>query len=109
MNWVALVVCILIFARWAAEVWLSNLNRRHVLAHADAVPEAFRGIVDEPTYKKSVAYTLAKARFGNIEETYGVIVLLVFLFTGVLLLALPFFAHYHATSAWTLSTFRFTL
>ena len=61
MNWVAPVVCILILARWAAELWLSQLNRRHVLAHADAVPVAFRGIVDEPTYKKSVAYTLAKA------------------------------------------------
>jgi len=109
MNWVALVVCLLILARWAAEVWLSNLNRRHVLAHADAVPAAFRGIVDEPTYKKSVAYTLAKARFGNIEETYGVIVLMVILFSGVLPFAFHFFAHHHGTSAWTMAAFLFTV
>ena len=109
MNWVAPVACILIFARWAAELWLSNLNRRHVLAHADAVPEAFRGIVDEPTYKKSVAYTLAKARFGTIEETYGVIVLLVILFSGVLPFAFHFFEHHHGTSAWTMAACLFTV
>jgi STE24 endopeptidase len=109
MNWVAFAVCILIVARWAAELWLSNLNRHYVLAHADAVPEAFRGIVDEPTYKKSVAYTLAKERFGNIEETYGAIVLLVFLFSGVLPFAFHFFVHHHGTSAWTMAAFLFTV
>ena len=109
MNWVATVVCVLIFARWAAELWLSNLNRRHVLAHADAVPEAFRGIVDEATYKKSVAYTLAKTRFGSIEETYGVIVLLVFLFSGLLPFGFHFFAHHHGTSAWSMAAFLFAV
>ena len=109
MNWVAVVICALIFARWAAELWLSNLNRRHVLAHADAVPEAFRGIVDEPTYKKSVAYTLAKARFGSIEETYGAIVLLVFLFSGVLPFGFHFFEHHHGTSAWSMAAFLFAV
>ena len=107
MNWVAVVVCALIVARWAAELWLSNLNRRHVLAHADAVPEAFRGMVDEDTYKKSVAYTLAKARFGSIEETWGFIVLLVFLFSGVLPFAFHFVAQHHGMSAWSMAVFLF--
>src|SRR6201986_166084 len=98
MNWVALIVCLLVFARWAAEFWLSNLNRRHVLAHAGAVPEAFRGIIDEPAYKKSVDYTLAKASFGNIEEVYDTILLSVFLFSGVLPFVFHFFAHHHGTS-----------
>jgi STE24 endopeptidase len=109
MNWVALVACALIFARWAAELWLSNLNRRHVLAHADAVPEAFRGVVDEATYKKSVAYTLAKARFGSIEETWGMIVLLAFLFSGVLPFAFHFFEYHHGTSAWSMAAFLFAV
>src|SRR3569833_1900697 len=109
MNWVALVVCILIFARWAAEWWLSHLNSRHVRAHANAVPEAFQGVVDEATYKKSVAYTLAKARFGSIEETYGMIVLLVFLFSGLLPFGFHFFAHHHGTSAWSMAAFLFAV
>lgn len=109
MNVAGLIVVALILARWAAELWLSSLNRRHVLAHAEAVPEAFRGIVDEPTYKKSVAYTLAKARFGSIEETYGTVVLIVVLFSGVLPFAFHFFAHHHGTSAWTMAVFLFTV
>ena len=56
------VVLLLILARWAAQFWLGRLNRRHVLAHAGAVPEAFKGVVDEATYAKSVQYTLAKGR-----------------------------------------------
>jgi STE24 endopeptidase len=109
MNWVAIIACILILARLMAELWLSRLNREHVLAHADAVPETFRGIVDEATYKKSVAYTLAKARFGSIEETYGTIVLLVILFSGVLPFAFHFFVQHHGTSAWTMAAFLFTV
>jgi len=109
MNWVAVIAIALIIARWAAELWLSNLNRRHVLAHADAVPEVFRGVVDEATYKKSVAYTLAKSRLGSIEETYGVIVLLAVLFSGVLPLAFHFFAEHHGTGAWSMAAFLFVV
>ena len=65
MNIVVWITLGLILARLAAELWLASLNRRHVLAHADEMPPAFRGIIDEPAYKKSVAYTLAKGRFGN--------------------------------------------
>jgi STE24 endopeptidase len=109
MNGVALVALILILARWAAELWLAHLNRRHVLAHSGAVPEAFRGIVDEPTYQKSVAYTLAKSRFGSIEETYGAAVLLVILFSGVLPLTFRFFESHLGTSAWAMALFLFAV
>jgi STE24 endopeptidase len=109
MNGVALVALILILARWAAELWLANLNRRHVLAHSGAVPEAFRGIVDEPTYQKSVAYTLAKARFGSIEEIYGTVVLMVILFSGVLPFAFHFSQSHLGTSAWALAAFLFAV
>ena len=53
------VIFALIAARLAAQLGLERLNRRNVQAHAGAVPEAFRGIVDEPTYARTVAYTLA--------------------------------------------------
>src|SRR5437868_11044125 len=107
MNGVALVALILILARWAAELWLAQLNRRSVLAHSDAVPEAFREIIDEPTYKKSVDYTLAKQRFGTIEETYSTALLLIVLFSGLSPFAYHFLAHHHGTSAWTMAAFIF--
>ena len=106
ISWVAVA---LILARMAAELWLSRLNRRHVLAHAGAVPEAFRGVVDESTYKKSVEYTLAKAGFGNIEEVYSTIVLLVILFSGVLPFGLHFFENHLGGSAWAMAAFLFAV
>ena len=78
------MVALLILAKWAAQLWLERLNARHVLAHAGAVPEAFKGVVDEATYAKSVQYTLAKGRLDQVEMTYNSVVLLLVLFSGVL-------------------------
>jgi STE24 endopeptidase len=108
-NVIAWAAAGLILARLAAEFWLSALNRRHVLAHADTVPEAFREIIDEPAYKKSVDYTLAKARFGNVEEVYGTVVLLVILFSGILPFIFRFFAQHYGTSAWSMAAFLFVV
>jgi STE24 endopeptidase len=97
----------LILARLAAELWLAALNRRYVLAHADEIPPAFRGIIDEPAYKKSVAYTLAKGRLGNIEGIYDTAVLLAVLFSGVLPWAFQLFSHGLGQSAWAMAAFLF--
>ncbi len=107
MNIVVWLTLGLILARLAAERWLASLNRRHVLAHAGEIPPAFRGIIDEPTYKKSVAYTLAKERFGNIEETWSTAVLLVVLFSGVLPWGFQSFSHGLGESAWAMAAFLF--
>src|SRR5436190_1239837 len=60
------VVLVLMLARWGVELWLRGLNRRHVLAHANAVPDAFKGSIDDATYARSVQYTLAKSKFSQI-------------------------------------------
>ena len=78
------LVVTLIVARWTAQLWLDWLNRRQVLAHADAMPEAFRSFIDEPTYAKSVQYTLAKLRLNNVQTTCDTVVLLAALLSGVL-------------------------
>ena len=100
--WVALL---LILARWAAELWLEQLNRRHVQAHAGAVPEAFKGVVDEATYAKSVQYTLAKARLDQIEVTYNSAVLLAVLLSNVLPWGFDGFTQWLGGSAWARATF----
>lgn len=58
----------LLALRGLAQGVLSLLNRRHVRAHAERPPEALRDIMDEATYRRSVDYTLAKSRFGQVEE-----------------------------------------
>ncbi|MGO9478114.1 MAG: M48 family metallopeptidase [Limisphaerales bacterium] len=108
MNIVVWITLGLVFARLAVELWLAFLNRRHVLAHAGEVPPAFRGIIDETTYKKSVAYTLAKGRLGNIEGTCNTVVLLIVLFSGVLPWAFQLFSHGPGQSAWAMAAFLFT-
>ena len=96
-----------ILARLAVELWLASLNRRHVLAHADEIPPAFRGTIDEPAYKKSVAYTLAKGRLRNIEGPGNTAVLLVVLFSGVLPWVFHLFSHGLGQSAWAMAAFLF--
>ena len=80
----AIIALILILARATTELWLSRLNQRHVRAHANDVPPAFRGIINEATYCRSVDYTLAKSRFGDIVTLVDAVVLIAVLFSGVL-------------------------
>src|SRR5256885_7168837 len=80
----AIIALILILARATTELWLSRLNQRHVRADANEVPPAFHGIIDEGTYRRSVDYTLAKSRFGDIANVFDAVVLIAVLFSGVL-------------------------
>jgi hypothetical protein len=70
MSPFAIIALVLILARAIAELWLSRLNQRHVRAHADEVPPSYREMVDEPTYRRSVDYTLAKNRFGDVVTVF---------------------------------------
>ena len=97
----------LILARWLAELWLERLNQKYVIAHAKAVPEAFKDSIDPVTYEKSVQYTLAKSRFGQIEDTWNVIVLLAVLFSGLLPRTYDLFTNRLGASAWPQAAFLF--
>ncbi|MEY4385691.1 MAG: hypothetical protein RLY20_974 [Verrucomicrobiota bacterium] len=106
MNTITLAAAALLVARWLAQLWLDHLNQRHVRAHAGAVPEAFRGVMDDATYAKSVQYTLANSRFTQFEATFDLLVLLAVLFSGVLPWA---FAQFNAQSVWSLAACLFVV
>ncbi len=106
---VGAIVAALILVKWGAQIWLERLNLKHVRAHAGAVPEGFRGVIDEPTYRKSVEYTLAKGKFDLLDTTYSTVILLVFLFSGVLPWAFRYFTHCLGNSAWGMAVFLFTM
>jgi len=86
-----------ILAPTGAELWLSWLNRRHVLAHRARYRKLFRSR-DEALIKVR-EYTLAESAFGSIEEIYGAVVLLVILSAEYCRSRSTFFAHHHGTSA----------
>src|SRR5688572_3437257 len=78
------VVAALMVLRLVADLVLSALNRAEVRRHASSPPPAVAAIMDQPTYSKSVAYTLEKSRFGIITEIFDTLVLALVLFGGVL-------------------------
>src|ERR1017187_3411797 len=104
---VGALVLLLILAKWAAQLWLERLNARHVRAHAGAVPDAFKGVVDDATYAKSVQYTLAKGRLDQISLTYNSAMLLLVLFSTVLPWGFHAFTQWLGVSAWALAAFLF--
>ena len=101
------VVLVLIVAKWAVELWLRRLNQQHVLAHAGAVPQAFRDSIDPATYSKSVQYTLAKSRLSEFEDSYGTVILVAALFSGILPWAFSAFTNQFGQSAWASAAFLF--
>jgi STE24 endopeptidase len=107
MSPFAIIALVLIFARAITELWLSRLNQRHVRAHANEVPAAFRGIVDEATYRRSVDYTLAKSRFRDTANVFDTVVLIAVLFSGVLPWAFGKFAANVGTSIFAMAGFLF--
>ncbi len=84
MTSFAFVALGLILIRYFFELFLDGVNAAHVRKHSTEVPKAFREIMDAATYKKSVQYTLAKARFGTVSDSYSTAVLCVLLFSGLL-------------------------
>ncbi len=78
------ITAALLVLRLAGELILSALNRAEVRRHAAVAPPAVAAIMDGETYRKSVAYTLEKSRFGVLTEIFDTLVLAVAVFSGVL-------------------------
>jgi STE24 endopeptidase len=107
MSPFAVIALILILARAIGELWLSAMNRGHVHAHAKEVPATFRQMVDEVTYRRSIDYTLAKNRFGEVITVFDALFLIAVLFSGVLPWALGIFTAAFGTSVFAMAGFLF--
>ena len=103
----AIIALVLILVRAIGELWLSWLNQNHVRAHTNEVPSAFREIIGEATYHRSVDYTLAKNRFGNVGTVFDAVLIIALLFSGVLPWAFGKFAAAFGTSAPAMAGFLF--
>jgi STE24 endopeptidase len=79
---IALLLCYLLTV--AAGYWLSALNIRHLRRYGNIVPPGFEGAIDPETLAKTTAYTLGKNRLGLVESLLDNILLVLFLFGGVL-------------------------
>ena len=104
-EWGFYLVVVLILAKWLMQLWLNRLNRRHVKAHADRVPEAFRETMDEATYTKSVDYTLARNAFSAFSISWHFILLIVVLFSSVLPWLLDGYSSQLGDGLWVMAGF----
>jgi len=109
MSSVLFLIIALIVLKGAVQIWLEWQNRRCVLAHANAVPESLKAIVDQTTYAKSVQYTLAKGRFHKLELVYDSVILIVVLASGILPWAESLFTSKLGTSVWSMAAFLFVV
>lgn len=66
----------------ALRSWLNVRQVRHVQAHRDEVPEAFRSAVSIEDHRKAAEYTVAKAKLGRVDMVLSAAILLVFTLGG---------------------------
>jgi STE24 endopeptidase len=76
MNTFTVVFLLALAVSFAIESWLSWRQARHVSAHRDQVPEAFRDSIPLDAHQKAADYTLAKVKLGDLERIVGVLILI---------------------------------
>ena len=79
---VALIIFYLLIA--AGGYWLKYLNLTYLKAHGKTVPSEFEGTVDPSLLQKITAYTFENSRAGVVESIIGNVLLIFFLFGGLL-------------------------
>lgn len=99
----------LIATRRFAQFRLTQLNLAHVRAHADGIPAALRGVMDDFTYAKSVQYTLAHGRFNQFEHSFDALVLMLVLASGVLPWTFTILQPQLGSSAWAMAAILFAV
>jgi len=66
--------------------WLRYINLRHLKQHGDTVPAGFEGAIDREKLRVSSAYTFDSSRLGLWESLFDNVLLVAFLFGGLLAL-----------------------
>jgi STE24 endopeptidase len=74
----------LFVAETAFTYWLRYINLKYLKQHGAAVPAGFEDAIDEERLRTSTAYTLDFSRLGLWESLFNNLLLIVFLFGGVL-------------------------
>lgn len=81
MKWLLLLAYLVVMA---FRLWLRRLNLDYLARHGHEVPRAFAGFIDRDLLQKTSAYTLANSRVGLVESLFSSLLLLLFLFGGLL-------------------------
>ncbi|MDC3132527.1 M48 family metallopeptidase [Opitutae bacterium] len=80
----AILLISLLVLRLCVFIILEQLNVKFLKLHAVNLPETVRGIMDEPTFAKSVEYTEAKSKFSSVSTIYDGLILTLIITLGIL-------------------------
>jgi STE24 endopeptidase len=83
MTVTAILLIIYLFIT-ACGYWLRSINLSHLKLHGAEVPSGFEEVIDAEILAKTTAYTLEQSRVGLTESVVDNILLLLFLFGGLL-------------------------
>jgi STE24 endopeptidase len=84
MNHYQLIILVLYILVQGAGYWLEIINLRYMKKYGNRVPEGFEDAVDEPTLKKTHAYTVETSTLSIVESLFDSGIFLLFLFGGLL-------------------------
>ena len=82
MNTFTILFLSLLGLSLLTELWLANRHIRHIVAHRNTVPDAFRHKISLADHQKAADYTVARTRFGRIEDVYGTVLLVLWTVGG---------------------------
>src|SRR5438046_2084628 len=107
MSPFAILAFALVLTRAIAELCLSRANQSYVRANADEARSPCGALMEESTYRRSVDYTLAKNRFGDVITLFDAVLLIAVLFSGILPWAFGKFSGAFGTSVLAMTGFLF--
>ncbi len=84
MNAFTIVFLVSLCAGFALQWLLVRRHLRHIRAHRDQVPAAFRDDIPLEAHRKAADYTSARVRFGRLDLFVGDIILLAWTVGGAL-------------------------
>lgn len=82
MDCIPLLVLLLVAAHRAMSLFLLAAQGKRAISFKPLYPREVRGLVDRPTFRKSLDYTLAKTRLGVASEVMEAAAILLLLFSG---------------------------
>lgn len=84
MNDFTILFILLLLLRGLVTFWLSKRQQRHVAASREFVPQDFADRVSPAEHRKAADYTIARTRFGRIENGVALLLLLIWTLGGAL-------------------------
>ncbi len=94
------IFVVLLLLKTLADSWLDVLNLRTAQRSRDAMPEGFSGFMDTDTYHKSIDYSVAKIRFGLVENGFSTVILALVVLSGFLPWIFELFSAWFGTGSW---------